>query len=151
MKASTSANGHTPVLSSPAGPHFYFVCNYRRDGREHFNFPAQLRSRHPMQCTHVLTRGLLILAASILLLSHPKWEVRWGRRRAAEVARELSQPFARELLIPYAGRDWIISSTTVQEWAAEALGELPESEERPVLNDVRSSSFAKRRYSRGSV
>lgn len=151
MKASASANGHTPVQSSPAGPHFYFVCNHRRDGREHFNFPAQLRSRHPMQCTHALTRGLLILAASILLLSHPKWEARWGRRRAAEVARELAQPFARELLIPYAGHDWIISSTTVQEWATEALGEFPESEERPVPNDVRYAAFTMRRYSRGSV
>lgn len=151
MKDDVWANGHTPVQPAPAFPPFYFVCNHQRDGREHFNFPAQLRSRLPMQCTHALTRGLLILAASILLLSHPNWEARWGRRRAAEVARELAAPFAREHLIPYAGLDWIISSTTVREWAAEALGELPESEDRPLLNGVRSASFAMRRYSRGSL
>lgn len=151
MKANAAFRAFAPGLQTPAGRPFYFVCCHRRDGREHFNFPPQLRSCHPMQSTHALTRGLLVLAASILLLSHPTWEVSWGRRRAAEIARELAPPFAREHLIPYAGRDWIISSTTVREWAAETLGELPESEIRPALNKVRSASFIVRRNPRGSL
>lgn len=151
MKANAAVHAFVPGQLTPAGQPFYFVCCHRRDGREHFNFRPQLRSSHPMQCTHALTRGLLVLAASILLLSHPTWEMSWGRRRAAEIARELAPPFAREHLIPYAGQDWIISSTTVREWAAEVLGELPESEIRPALSKVRSASLIVRRNHRGSL
>lgn len=115
--------GDAPALTQPRMKPIYFICEHRRDGRATFNFAAQLRAAAPMQCTLTLTRGLLILAASILLLSHPHWFERFGRRRAQEVARELAVPFAQEYLIPIAGRDWIISSSTVREFAAELLRE----------------------------
>lgn len=119
-----------PAAVTPAGlpektaliPSF-FICEHRRDGRQHFNFPAQLRAAKPMQCTGTLTRGLLILAASILLLSHPEWPERFGLRRSQELARELATPFAEEYLVALAGRDWIISSSTVREFASEWLAE----------------------------
>lgn len=115
--------GDAPALAQPRMMPIYFICEHRRDGRATFNFAAQLRAAAPMQVTLTLTRGLLILAASILLLSHPHWFERFGRRRAQEVARELAIPFAQEYLIPNVGRDWIISSSTVREFAAELLGE----------------------------
>lgn len=115
--------GDAPTLAEPRMKPIYFICEHGRDGRASFNFAAQLRAAAPMQVTLTLTRGLLILAASILLLSHPHWFERFGRRRAQEVARELAVPFAQEYLIPNVGRDWIISSSTVREFAAELLGE----------------------------
>lgn len=122
MNGRSRPAGDAPALAEPRMQPIYFICEHRRDGRASFNFAAQLRAAAPMQCTLTLTRGLLILAASILLLSHPHWFERFGRRRAQEVARELAIPFAREYLIPNAGRDWIISSSTVREFAAELLG-----------------------------
>lgn len=78
-----------------------------------------------MRCSPRWTRGLFVLAASILLLSHPHWITTLGRRRATDLARTLAPPFAAEYLIPNAGADWIISSSTVREFAEEALGDLP--------------------------
>lgn len=120
--------GDAPALADPRMKPIYFICEHGRDGRATFNFAAQLRAAAPMQVTLTLTRGLLILAASILLLSHPRWCERLGRRRAQEVARELAIPFAQEYLIPNVGRDWIISSSTVREFAAELLGVEVESD-----------------------
>jgi len=119
--------GSPPALAEARLKPVYFICEHRRDGRATFNFAAQLRAAAPMECTRTLTPGLLILAASILLLSHPRWFERFGRRRAQEVARELAVPFAQEYLIPNVGRDWIISSSTVREFAAELLGEEPDT------------------------
>src|SRR5690606_15405331 len=123
MKSRSRLAGHSLAVTEPRVTPIYFICEHRHDGRATFNFAAQLRAATPMQCTLTVTRGLLILAASILLLSHPHWFERYGRRRALEVARELASPFAQEYLVPNAGRDWIISSSTVREFAAELLGE----------------------------
>jgi len=81
-----------------------------------------------MRCTRTWTSSLLVLAASILLLSHPHWIAMLGRRRAAELARELAEPFALEYLIPNSDRDWIISSSTVREFVAESLNRSEPSE-----------------------
>jgi hypothetical protein len=161
MKAIASAVARTSPAPPPQpGLPFFFLCEHRRDGRQHFNFPAQLRAAMPMQCTLTVTRGLLVLAASMLLLSHPRWPAQFGRRRSKELARELAAPFAEEYLIPHAGRDWIISSSTVREFVADWFGEdtagdaqrqLPLGRRaRRALSGPRSSTRQPSGFTRGS-
>ena len=102
-------------------PLLYFCREQRRGNRDWFNFPPALPGP-AMHCTRVWTRALLVLAASMILLSHPHWLQVLGRRRAAGLARELARPFADQFLIPHADRNWIISSATVREFASEAMG-----------------------------
>ena len=114
-----TAAGHVPGLAALHSS----SANTGATGDSTFNFAAQLRAAKPMQCTLTMTRGLLILAASILLLSHPNWPGRFGRRRPRSWPASSPIPFAEEYLLPNAGRDWIISSSTVREFVARWLGE----------------------------
>jgi hypothetical protein len=123
-----------------AAPPFYFCREQRRNGREHFNFPPAVAGP-AMGCTPRWTAAQRVLATSIVLLSHPGWIVVLGRRRATALARELARSFAVEYLIPNAGRDWIISSSTVREFAAEAIEQELAGDRRPdqTRGDLRAS------------
>ncbi len=112
--------GSAPLVARRAPATFFFCCHLGPRGRERFNFRAAIRGPR-MQNALTWSPPVAVLAASILLRSHPEWPGELGPVASLGRARRLSRIFAAEYLIPNAGRAWIISSSTVREFVTEAL------------------------------
>ncbi|MEO8316673.1 MAG: hypothetical protein ABI645_17980 [Pseudomonadota bacterium] len=82
-----------------------------------------------MRSAHAWNPAVAVLAATLILRAHPEWRHERGPRAARDLARRLAREFAAEYLIPYAGRAWIISSSTIREFAADCLAEADQADE----------------------
>lgn len=112
--------GSRPLVAPRSPAPFFFCCDLSPKGSDRFNFRAAV-SGPKMQNSPVWGPPVRVLATTILLRSHPEWLRAVGNRASTVLSRRLAHEFACEYLLPNAGRAWIISSSTVREFAAETL------------------------------